>query len=275
MNCKLVVNTDSGNCAKLNLDALLKALPCKCDKIEYINSRQNWHCNGNDTVVLCGGDGTLKNALDKCENCKIFFAPCGTLNETSQLPNVIDKVGKVNQQLFGYVCATGSFTEIGYFAKTNNKQKFKALAYAPLVLKQYKCHDFEAQIDVDGKKFDDNYTLLMVIKSKRCFGFDFNKMYDKNPKLYLLAVKSFGKNCLKNKIKMFGTFFRIFFGKLNRPTICNKFLMIPFDNAIITLKSPRDFCLDGEKQSFCEKLHFEMHTLKNPVTVVKSPYKKS
>lgn len=274
MNCKVIVNGDSGNCKRLDLCSLLNQLQCPTAEVQYINSTTSWQCDDTDTLVVCGGDGTLKNALAKCKGRQLVFAPCGTLNESKFFGQQIEDIGAVNDELFGYVCATGTFTEIGYLAQNKNKQRFKALAYLPLILKTYKCHQIDAQIDVDGKQFDGQYTLIMALKSKRCFGLYFNRAYDKNKGLYLLAVKSFGKNNLWNKIRLFGTFFRIFFLGLDKPMENKRFFLLPFQNATVTLQKAHDFCMDGEKCTLAGKLHFCKQSVNPPIKIVKTPFLK-
>ena len=271
MNCKVIVNNKSGNCSKLDLCALLDMLQCPTAEVQYLTEQTSWE-NDKDTLVVCGGDGTLKHALDNCKGKQLYFAPCGTLNESRFLGSQIDSIGKVGNQMFSYVCATGTFTEIGYLANTKHKQKFKALTYLPLVLRTYKCHQIDAKIDIDGQKMQGQYTLLMVLKSKRCFGFRFNRGYDKHPGLYLLAVNSFGKNNLWNKLRLFFAFFRIFFVGIDKPLSTKRFFLLPFENATITLQHSRDFCMDGERVALQGKLHFCQQKIDPPIKILKTPF---
>ena len=271
MDCKVIVNCQSGNCKKLDIGKLLNMLDCPTAEVQFVDGT-DWQCNDKDTLVICGGDGTLKHALAKCKGKQMYFAPCGTLNESKFFGKQIDNVGSVNNQLFGYVCATGTFTQIGYLASNKTKQKFKACAYFPLILKTYKVHQIDANINVDGKVFGGKYTLVMAIKSKRCFGFYFNRCYDKHPGLYLLAVKSFGNNNFLNKIRLFCTFFRIFFLGIGKPIQNKRFVMLPFENATVTLTKPQDFCLDGEKVTLGGVLHFGKQQLNPPIKIVKTPF---
>ena len=269
MNCKLVMNVDSGNCARLDLNTLLQKIGCEA-VVEMIDSHSNWNADGYDTVIVCGGDGTLHNALMKCHDKKIYYAPCGTLNELAATGKSVETVGKVNDEYFSYVCATGSFTEIGYSAKNKHKKRWKGLAYLPQIVKHYHCHEIGAKLDVDGKKFEGKYTLLMVLKSHRCFGFAFNKDYKKTQKTYLLAVKSFGADNLKNRIKMFAPFFRIFVCGVT-PKIAANWLLLPFDNLTMELEKPQDFCFDGEKRVLSGVVKICEQTLAKPITVVDTP----
>lgn len=269
MKCKIIVNSDSGNCDKLNVDALVSMLGCRT-QVEIIDSKSDWSADNFDTVVVCGGDGTLHHAIEKCPDKHIVYVPCGTLNETSMTEREITSIGSVNGRPFSYVCAAGSFTEIGYSAKNDSKKRWKSLAYLPQIFRCYRCHNIAAKLDVDGRKFEGNYTLLMVLKSHRCFGFQFNSDYKKTKKTYLLAVRSFGKDNLKNRAKMFFPFFRIFFCKA-KPSIHKNWMLLPFDKLSVSLSAPQDFCFDGEKRVLRGNLHFSSLTLAQPITVVKTP----
>ena len=80
MACKVIVNADSGNYARLDVDKLLRKLGCVDTEVETIDSGKDWSADGYDTLIVCGGDGTLHNAIDKCSDKKIVSVPCGTLN---------------------------------------------------------------------------------------------------------------------------------------------------------------------------------------------------
>ena len=272
MACKIIVNRDSGNCARLDLEALKCLLDCKDAEIENITHSTDWAADGFDTVVVCGGDGTLHHALNKCQNQQIIYAPCGTLNEASATENTLHSVGKVNGENFSYVCACGSFTGIGYAAKTERKKRWKRIAYLPQIFKQYRCHEIDAKLTVDGKTLDGSYTLLMVIKSHRCFGYFFNPMYKKCKKLYLLGIKSVGKDCLRNRIRMFFPFFRVFFCGISHPMSRKGWFLTPFDNLTMTLKDAQDFCLDGEKRTFCGELEIKEQPLDKEIFIIKPPF---
>ncbi len=272
MACKVIVNADSGNYARLDVDKLLQKLGCVDTEVETIDSGKDWSADGYDTLIVCGGDGTLHNAIDKCSDKKIVYVPCGTLNETAHTDNPITSVGKINDRYFSYVTAAGSFTEIGYSAKNDRKKKWKALAYLPQIIRSYHSRQIKAKLNADGKNFDGEFTLIMVLKSHRCFGFSFNKNYKKHKGLYLVAIRSYGCDCLKNRIKMFAPFFRVFFVGVNKPQIKRNWMLIPFDTLSVKLEEPQDFCLDGEKRRLAGELRFSAQTLNQEIDVVKTPF---
>ena len=149
MKYNVIVNRNSGNCNKLNLAAITDMFGDDTE-VHYTDDGKT-PCHDCDAVVVCGGDGTLKNALDNYRDKPIFFLPCGTFNETRHLGDSINFVGDCNGQSFGYVCATGSFTEIGYSTKCAAKRRLKCFAYILQVLKWYKSHKIKAKINIDGK----------------------------------------------------------------------------------------------------------------------------
>ncbi|MCH5157239.1 MAG: hypothetical protein J1G02_05125 [Clostridiales bacterium] len=269
MSCKVIVNRDSGNCSRLDINKLLKLLDAQDAEVVNVDSTTDWSAEDADTVVICGGDGTLHNAIEKYPNKQLVYAPCGTLNETSATGDALTSVGKVNGMLFSYVCATGSFTEIGYSAKTQSKKRLKSVAYLPLVLKFYKSHQIHAKLDIDERSFEDDYTLLMILKSHRCFGFNFNKAYKQHNGLYLLAIKSAGIDNLANRAKMFFPFFKVFFTGAN-PGINKNWMLLPFTHLTITLEQPQAFCVDGELRHMEGVLQVNEQPLTKPIPIVKA-----
>lgn len=269
MKCKIIVNRDSGNCDKLNTEALLDKIG-RDSVVEIIDASSDWNADNFDTVVVCGGDGTLCNALDKCRGKRLVYCPCGTFNETAHTEKRLSSVCRVNDIPFSYVCAAGSFTEIGYTTKTSDKQRLKIFAYLKQAIRSYRCHEICATIDVDERLFCGTYTLLMVLKSHRCFGLPFNRDFKRTGKTYLLAIKSFGDNTLLNKIRMFFPFFRVFFCGTN-PKVTKNWLILPFDNLSIRLESPQYFCVDGEKRLLGNTLRFSTAEANPPIEILKPP----
>lgn len=266
MKCKLVLNRDSGNFEKLNIDALLNKLGYDA-VVETIDCHSEWSAEGYDTVVVCGGDGTLSRAIAKCRGKRMIYVPCGTLNEAAAVNSKLNKLAQVNGEPFSYVCAAGSFTEIGYSTTNSAKRHWKSFAYLPQIFKNYRCHEIAAKIDADGKNLDGVYTLLMIIKSNRCFGFYFNKDYRTTQKCYLIAIRAVGHDCLVNRFKIFFPFFRIFFCGAN-PAIKKHWMLLPFDNLNIQLEAPQNFCVDGEKRTLKNTLHFSQVNINPPIEII-------
>jgi diacylglycerol kinase family enzyme len=148
-----------------------------------------------------------------------------------------------------FICRrAGSFTPLGYAVEERFKKKFKIFAYLYRVIKEYKIYNIKAKIDCGDKIHEGIYSLIMVLDSKRCFGFRFNRMYEPDDGLFhLLLIKSPGKDSFFNRIRMFFPFFRAFFLGFGKPYTSKSIVFTPIKSAEITLSKPTDFCVDGEK----------------------------
>lgn len=256
MSILFVINQLSGNSDKVNPQALVRAFPE--DKADFFYIRKpsdTWSPHGYDKIAVCGGDGTLSQALNLCRGLPVtlYYVPCGTFNETAKThkkgapmtPKTF--IGNIGGRCFSYVAAAGSFTSIGYSVSASAKRKFKIFAYLAKVVGAYKVHNIPATLRVGDKTYSDSFTLIMFIDSSRCFGFNFNRIYKDTSDLYLLTVKSPGKNSLLNKIKIFFPFFRAFFIGFSKPYDSRNMHFCKISEAELVLSSPRDFCLDGDK----------------------------
>ncbi len=272
--CLIVINKLSGNADQVNIVGLKEKLSSTYSEFEvkYIpEDVEKLDVTTFQGVAVCGGDGTLNHIINKDvpTSTSLYYVPCGTLNEVynAQKESTLTLVGHAGDMLFSYVCASGSFTPLGYSTSISAKKRFKALAYLSKVLKEYKVENIEARFNVDGKSFEGNYTLIMLINSPRCFGFNFNKAYSKG-EMCLLTIKSPGKNTLLNKIKIFFPFFRAFFIGFKKPYESKVILFTPVKHVDLELISPTTFCLDGEKYEISKSVGISITKLKNPITII-------
>lgn len=273
-DCLIVINKLSGNAETLDIDSLKSRLSPSYNAFEVKYIPEDWEnikMGNYGGVAVCGGDGTLNHVINTTlpEKTALYYVPCGTLNEVynSQKESTLNLVGHAGDVLFSYVCATGTFTPLGYAVNTKSKKKFKALAYVSKVVREYKVNDIWARLNVDGKIVDGEYTLIMLINSPRCFGFNFNKLYHKG-EMCLLAIKSPGKNNLFNKIRIFFPFFRAFFIGFRRPYESKNLLFTPFKHVDLELLSPTPFCVDGEKYEIEKTIGINITKLKNPINII-------
>lgn len=267
--CKLIVNKLSGNADKVadlsEVEQLLREKYGEVDKI-YIDSdndvKMKEEIGGYDALAVCGGDGTLNSAVNAVQGTglELVYVPCGTLNDTAKSLRLAKELsdtdrrirrvdmGQIGDTMFAYVLAGGTFTEIGYRTKIGHKKKFKLLAYLAMVLKTYKIHRIKAKITLDGETREGEYTLIMAIKSARCFGFRFNKRFVHNDgKGQLLLIKSPRFNGIFGKIAIFFPFFRAFFMGLRKPINGKTMYFNDFRQATLEIEGETDFTVDGEK----------------------------
>ncbi|MBQ9145933.1 MAG: hypothetical protein IJX70_05725 [Clostridia bacterium] len=207
-------------------------------------------------VLVAGGDGTLRAVLQWAKEVPLLlkYYPCGTLNERAHTPTRLSAdpvVGELsNGEIFTYVLATGSFTPIGYTSTVAAKQKQGAWAYVRRVLSAYRAYDFPLSVEADEKHIEGNYTLAMLIKSRVCFRFPFNRLYDPTKEsAHLLLVRSFGKDGLIARARLFFPFFRIFFLGIRRPIHTGRILFQEVSTLTLTSPQNLDWCMDGEKRT--------------------------
>ena len=79
MNCLLVINTLSGNSSKVCEDELIRKYAEKdAVSVKYIRDPSDtYSVDGVEKLIVCGGDGTLNNALNICRDrdIDIYYLP--------------------------------------------------------------------------------------------------------------------------------------------------------------------------------------------------------
>lgn len=266
-NCLIIINIKSGSSQKIGFDTVKKALG---DEYNYTcctlpnNSLDNIETF--DAIAICGGDGTLSSILERVVHLPIdvFYFPVGTLNDKAKAqryrhknndvakPIVIGKCKKVgandDENIFTYVLAAGSFTPIGYTTKVEKKKKYGVFAYINKVINEYKPHSINATISFNDKSIEGEFSLIMFLKSPRCFGFKFNRAYNlQNTNGHLLAIRT-PKGCkIAKYIKMFFPFFRAFFVGFDGNYMSKNIVFESAYNIKLTMNEPYTYCKDGEK----------------------------
>lgn len=287
-SCLIIINQNAGTSKKINFEKVEK---CLGDRYEY--TRKNIprdrieNVEKFDAIAVCGGDGTLGSVLQKVYDKPIdlYYFPVGTLNDKAKAeryarhksvcptckdyvenkkPVVYGKCQKSIEQdgyetvdcdasVFAYVFAAGSFTPIGYTSGVDEKKKFGILAYVSKVLKEYKPHAIKATIKNGKHTYEGEFTLVMLVKSPRCFGFPFNKAFDaESTSGHLVAIRAPKHKGFLGYIEMFFPFFRVFFIGLKKEKTKGKIVFEKTYSTKLTLSQDIDFCRDGEKQTLGE-----------------------
>lgn len=251
-----------------------------------------------DTIVICGGDGTLSTIMKDIHflDIDVYYFPVGTLNDKAKANKhkihdnnfsklVIGKIQKeatcgtgkqktyqqdntlqnnsnkyentlsidtqkssAEEDIFTYVFAGGSFTPIGYCSDVKTKKKLGILAYVANIIREYKPYRIHAKIDINQKLFEDDFTLIMFLKSPRCFGFPFNRDFDaKSQSGHLVAIKSPKHKNFLGYIEMFFPFFRVFFMGLKKQPRSKNIIFESASTIKIELANNEVFCKDGER----------------------------
>ncbi len=279
--CLIIINSQAGSSKKISFDRVEHCLG-KAYQYHHCTLPNDNFCNLEkyDAIAICGGDGTLSSILEKVYNkdIDVFYFPAGTLNDKAKAsryqhtkttckeadylsgkPIIIGKCNALinegnyttidcQDHIFTYVFAAGSFTPIGYTAKVEMKKRFGILAYIKEVIKEYHPHYIDATIQYNNKYVTDNFTLIMYLKSPRCFGFNFNG--DFNPEStsgHLIAIRSPKSKGIAKYVEMFFTFFRVFFIGLKEEIESRRIIYKKVYSSTITLNDNIDFCKDGER----------------------------
>ncbi|MFA6755271.1 MAG: diacylglycerol kinase family protein [Bacilli bacterium] len=264
--CLIIINELSGSIKRMNLEEI-KSVFCfnyEPEVLKLYSKKQKYSPNGFDRVVICGGDGTFSKYFNNAKDCRdpnreIIYIPFGTLNEKAKgnkslaklEPVLLNNLGSIADYYFSYVAATGSFTPLGYVVNDKKKKKRKVFSYISKVLKEYKVHHVDATISSISNTniyIKDTFAIVMILKSKECFGLKFNHLYrEDNETLYLLTIKAPKHKNVWGKIKLFFPLFRAFFIGFNKEYRSKYINFIPFKEQLnINLKKDEPFCVDGE-----------------------------
>jgi diacylglycerol kinase family enzyme len=269
-DCLILINDRAGKCRRCSVESVKKAIGKEGESYRYttlhLPSNKPIDYTKFDGIAVCGGDGTLQIIMQQIYQLDktVYYFPCGTLNDkagaekychTTLKPHSVT-VGKANQTLFTYVYASGAFTEIGYTASQQSKRKLGVIAYLLKVLRSYRVNRIDCKVETDGKTYEGEYNLIMFIKSPRCFGFHFNRIHDeKDAGGHMLLISSPKHNGIIGKVEMFFPFFRVFFVGLRHEIDKNGITFKRVLDAKLTLGTPTNFCVDGEKLRECGEIN--------------------
>ena len=154
------------------------------------------HKEDKDLILICGGDGTLNEAVDaimsdgNLQNISVSFVPLGTTNDFARslsIPikdiNVTSKlletkakrtdIGKFNEnKFFCYVAAFGLITDVSYTTYIEKKHKYGRLAYYLEALKRLKkIPTYRIKLKYDEKHIEDEFIYGGITNSESIAGF--------------------------------------------------------------------------------------------------------
>lgn len=156
-----------------------------------------------DTIIVCGGDGTLSeviNGIIKCnKKINVTYIPMGTTNDFAKTVKVpknkyklskklakynkheID-IGKFKDSFFCYVAAFGAFSEVSYTTKQKDKNKFGRIAYFKEVFlclrKMKKLQTIKTTLVTDNEIIKDEFIYGSISNSISIAGFKWFKRND-------------------------------------------------------------------------------------------------
>ncbi len=205
MRVLIIYNPNSGNQKTIKNISLIKSkLSLKYNLIEVFASNgagsiiDKVEVDGSnyELLVICGGDGTLNEAvnglmkLDK--KPKIAYIPSGTTNDTGKLlglsKRVIKKsldivlngnpvemdICKAEDKYFVYASAIGKYTNISYKASSKLKKKIGHLAYFVEALNHLADENkMHLTIEANQEIYKGDYYTVLALNSERLAGFRF------------------------------------------------------------------------------------------------------
>lgn len=171
----------------------LKHTTIECGATEIIaNYKKDF-----DILVVCGGDGTLNQAVqglhDIDKYVQIGYIPSGTTNDFAkslgvafdklELSNNIEKfttekvdIGKFNDRVFNYVVSAGIFSKASYNTSTKSKNRFGRLAYLMSGFKEiFICKPYRLMVKTKETSIDDEFIFCSVSNAKYVGGFNIFK----------------------------------------------------------------------------------------------------
>lgn len=219
-----------------------------------------------DIVFAIGGDGTLNEVVrgNMMRNKKLTICPLpsGTCNDVATMlgygKNPTENIelalngeeknmdiGSINDELFVYVVGMGKFMNIPYETKSIDKKKTGYMAYIKEGLGEVldKLKRYRAEVTIDGKKLDGQYSLIMVSNSDHVAGVDrFHKdvcLDDGEMEVLLCKAKS--------RTEFVKSFLMLFLGRKTDDIISLK----ANDVQIKLIDKPdKKWCIDGEKLEY-------------------------
>lgn len=224
-------------------------------KEDVMNHCRSAKQNGFDAVIVCGGDGTLKDAvtaiaeLNKEDRPIVGYIPMGTVNDSGkswgvkgkirQAIKVLEKqqvydidICKANNEYWTFVAAIGQFTDISYIVSRNKKKILGRFAYYFVAVKEFfHKRRIKVHLKCDEGEFDFVCPFLMACNGINVGGFKVNP-----------------KNSLfDGKIDIFVTPPTIFNGLTNYIFHKKRIKIIHTTHAEISTDDNTPWCLDGEE----------------------------
>lgn len=208
------------NFKKSNFETQVEYTTVENDACSIINNYKEY-C---DVILVCGGDGTLNQAIQGiCETGRkvcVGFIPVGTTNDFAKSLNVsFDKlhiseriyeyhskkidIGLIDDHIFNYVAAFGIFSKSSYKTSCKAKQKIGKLAYILTGIKDiFNYKTYKLEIDTDTEKIKDEIFYGSISNSKYIGGFNlfkntsielndgkFEAVFVKKPKNFFQKIK--------------------------------------------------------------------------------------
>ncbi|NCB04387.1 MAG: diacylglycerol kinase family lipid kinase [Clostridia bacterium] len=156
---------------------------------------QEWHGKV-DTVVACGGDGTLNETVDAMMHLSprpvLGYIPGGTVNDFASSLGIPKNplaaaetivngtpfgcdIGRFGNRYFSYIAAFGAFTEVAYQTPQKPKSVLGRTAYILEGIKRLPTlRSYHLRIETPSACVEDDYIFGMISNSTSVGGFKLN-----------------------------------------------------------------------------------------------------
>lgn len=272
--CLLIYNPNSGKGkSKQNIEIYYNILKEKGCDVDVIATQHNHHATevimkakNYDIVFSIGGDGTLNEVVKgnflRKKKLTICPLPSGTCNDVAtmlgyganpsknielalegEIKNM--DIGTINDTPFVYVVGMGKFMNVPYETKSAAKKKSGYYAYLKEAWSEViaKLKRYRAEVIVDGKKLDGQYSLIMISNSDHIAGMDlfYKEVCLNDGEMEVLLCKA------KTRKEFVKSFLQLFLGRRTEYIISLK----AHDIRIKLVDKPeKKWCIDGEKYDY-------------------------
>ena len=284
MKCLVIYNN---RCGKLNvikkIDMILSKLKTKYEVVDKKASFYDGEtrdlareaCGKYDTIVVCGGDGTLHEVIcgigGQENRPKIGIIPSGTVNDVSKslkIPRNLNKsldiilkdkvmkhdIFKVNEEYGLYASALGLLTEISYDVKSKPKSRFGKFAYYFSIPKYiFGKKAFKVTLDIDGRKERHKASLMIVLNSRSIAGRKVDKKHNVNDgKVNLIIFDN-----VSTKVKLGGIWRIVKFFAFGMKKSSKNYKILECSEFKANFRTMQKINIDGEKIE-CDQADFKV-----------------
>lgn len=292
MKALFIYNPYSGkNKIEKKLDYIMQRLNIKFSEIKVFktidkgNITQEIISYGSlyDVIIICGGDGTIHEAINAMMKLDykpaLGVIPTGTCNDFAKtlgisryldkaITNIINMnintidVSEFNDMYFNYGMALGTLTQISYTASLKGKRRVGVIAYYIEALKVFaRIKPFKLSLEANDLKIEDIFNIALVLNTRYLAGFKL-RLKDNYLNNNSLKIVLFKKTNKLMSIFDFGMF--LLFGEKYKHNI------IRLNTNQLKISSSLDSCnIDGEGVSNINVIN--INVLNNAINVITNP----
>lgn len=290
-NVLMIINPCAGK-RKINLyllDIIKKLNERDCDVVVKTTQYQRHatllvkEAQGYDTIICCGGDGTLNEVISGMveykKNIPLGYIPVGSTNDFAaglNFPKSINEcvdnlingeptpidVGMFGDRYFSYIASFGAFTRISYETNQLAKNTFGRLAYILEGIKDIpSIHPLYLKIETDVGNFADKYIFGAITNSTSVGGvvnLDSELVNMNDGKFELILIKQPANAMQLNKCILALT--------NQRYEESDILTIVSIKEANINASPSMTWTLDGEKAEGSD--HIKVKNLKSAISII-------